>query len=117
VLLIAHTSFFQPGDKWDPISPLAIQGVIDEIIIEASLHHPYDKESIKDFERSKEYINGLEYTNVYLNEHILIEKSQCICLTSSNSGDYTGFCTIEFTEGFRPGSIFVLQVLLLPQIH
>jgi glycogen debranching enzyme len=117
VLLIAHTSFFQPNDKWDHINSLSIQGVIDEIILEASLHHPYDQEPIKNFQRSKEYINGLEHTKVYLNENILIEKSACVRLTSPNSPDYTGFHTIEFTENFRPGSVVVLQVSLLPQIR
>src|SRR5271168_1647288 len=53
VLLIAHTSFFQPSEKWESISPLAIQGVIDEIIFEASINHPQEKESIRDFKRSK----------------------------------------------------------------
>jgi glycogen debranching enzyme len=110
ILLIAHTSFVQCGDKWDRISPLSIQGVIDKIIIESSLNQPIDKEPIKTFQRSKEYINGLEQTKVYLNENILIEESKLMKLTSSNSIDYNGFRTIEFTDDFRPGSIVVLQI-------
>ena len=117
ILLIAHTSFYQPNEKWDRISPLSIQGIIDEIILEGSLNHSYEKESIKNFQRSKEYINGLEQTKVYLNEHLSIEKSSCIRLTSPNSPDYTGFRTMEFTENFRPGTIVVLKVSSLPQIH
>jgi glycogen debranching enzyme len=56
VLLIAHTSFFQPSEKWEYISPLSIQGVIDEVILETSINHPQDKEPIKDFKRSNLYI-------------------------------------------------------------
>ena len=117
VLLIAHTSFYQPNDKWDRISPLSIQGIIDEIIVESSLSHPRDKEPIEKFVRSREYINGLEQTKVYLKEHISIDDSQCVRLTSPNSPDYNGFRTLEFNESFRPGSIVALQVLPLSQIN
>jgi glycogen debranching enzyme len=117
VLLIAHTSFFQPSEKWEYISPLSIQGVIDEIIFEASINHPQEKEPIRDFKRSKEYINGLEHTKIYLNENITIEESCCIRLTSPNSPDYTGFRIIEFTDNFRPGSVIALEISLLPQIR
>jgi glycogen debranching enzyme len=117
VLLIAHTSFFQPSEKWEYISPLSIGGVIDEVLFEASINHPQDIEPINYFKRSKEYINGLEHTKIYLNENLNIEESCCVRLTSPNSPDYTGFRTIEFTDKFRPGSIILLQISLLPQIR
>jgi glycogen debranching enzyme len=72
---------------------------------------------VRDFQRSNDYINGLEQTKVYLNENLKIEQSICIRLTSPKSPDYTGFHTIEFTDEFRPGSIIVLQISLLPQIR
>jgi hypothetical protein len=117
VLLVAHTAFSPPTDRWDRVGPLSIQGIVDEIILEASLNHPREKESVKDFKRSKEYVNGLEQTNVYLNENLRIEESKCVHLTSPNSIDYNGFRTIEFTDGFRPGSIVVLSVSLLNQMN
>jgi glycogen debranching enzyme len=117
ILLIAHTSFNPPTDKWPQLSPLSIQGLIDEIVLAGSLNHPRDKESVKDFVRSKEYINGLTQTQIYLNENLSIEQSKCIRLTSPSSKDYNGFRTIEFTEGFRPGSIVVLSVSLLPLMN
>jgi glycogen debranching enzyme len=69
VLSIAHTLFFQLSEKWGYISPLSIQSVIDEIILEASINHPQNKEPIKDCKRSNDYINGLEHTKIYLNEN------------------------------------------------
>jgi hypothetical protein len=44
VLLIAHTAFFQPSERWEYISPLVIEGVIEEILFESILNHPQDKE-------------------------------------------------------------------------
>ncbi|CAF4401014.1 unnamed protein product, partial [Adineta steineri] len=46
-----------------------------------------------------------------------IEQSQLIRLTSLNDREYNGFRTIEFTENFRPGSIVIFQVSVLPRIH
>ena len=117
VLLVAYTSFNQPNDKCEYINPLSIEGVIDQILFESSLNHPYDKESIKDFKRSKDYINGLEQTNIYLKENLTIDQSLFVRLTSPNSRDYTGYRIIEFTDKFRPGSIILLEVSLLPQIR
>ena len=117
VLLIAHTSFFQPSDKWEYISSLSIEGVIDEILFEASISHPQTKEPINQFVKSNEFINGLQQTKVYLKESLLIDQSICVRLTSPNSPDYTGYRTIEFTDEFRPGSIIALQISLLPQIR
>ncbi|CAF0981470.1 unnamed protein product [Rotaria sp. Silwood1] len=84
------------------------RGLIDKILIEASLNHPLNEESIKSFVKSIQYINGLQRTKVYLNENISIENSSLIRLTSLNSIDYNAFRTIEFTENFRPGSIVIL---------
>lgn len=117
VLLVSHTSFFQPNERWEYISPLAIEGVIDEIIFEASINHPQDKEPVRNFQRSKSVINGLEQTKIYFKEKLMIEESRCVRLTSPNSPDYTGYRILEFTDDFRPGSILVLQVSLLPQIR
>ncbi|CAF1417753.1 unnamed protein product, partial [Adineta ricciae] len=117
VLLVAYTSFFQPTDRWDRISPLSLQGVIDEVIVEGSLSHPQDKEPTREFQRAKEYINGLRQTKMTINENLPIEKSEFLRLTSPNTRDYNGFRTIEFTDKFRPGSIVAFQVSLLPQIH
>ncbi|CAF3415905.1 unnamed protein product [Rotaria sp. Silwood1] len=86
------------------------RGLIDKILIEASLNHPLNEESIKSFVKSIQYINGLQRTKVYLNENISIENSSLIRLTSLNSIDYNAFRTIEFTENFRPGSIVILTI-------
>lgn len=117
VLLISHTSFFQPSGKWEYINSLSIEGVIDNILFEASINHPQEKEPVKYFQKSKEYINGLEQTKIYFRENIFIEQSRCVRLKSPNSPDYIGFRTIEFTNEFRPGSIIALQISLLPQIR
>ncbi|CAF1464414.1 unnamed protein product [Adineta steineri] len=118
IILVANTSFFQSNNNhYERLSPLSLEGVIDEIIVEGSLKHDQEKESVKEFQRSSEYINGLIYTNVYFNENIPIEQSQLIRLTSLNDREYNGFRTIEFTENFRPGSIVIFQVSVLPRIH
>jgi hypothetical protein len=52
-----------------------------------------------------------------LNGNLMIEQSHCVCLTSPNSPDYTGYRIIEFTDAFRPGSVIALQISLLPQIR
>jgi glycogen debranching enzyme len=62
-------------------------------------------------------MNGLEQTNISINENFPTEESKCVRLTSLNSSDYKDFRTIEFTENFRPDSIVVLQISVLPQIH
>ncbi|CAF2991747.1 unnamed protein product [Rotaria sp. Silwood2] len=98
-------------------SPLLIEGIIDEIIIETLINHSQDKESVRNFKRSNEYINGLEHRKVYLNENLMIKESHCVRLTSRNSYVYNGFRTIEFTDEFSPESVIALQISLLPQIH
>jgi glycogen debranching enzyme len=118
VLLIAHTSFYQPNEKWESISPLLIHGMIDEVLFEASINHSEENESIKHFQRSKEYINGLEHSNVYLKQNLSIDESHCIRLSSSiNDPTYNDFRIIQFTDQFSPGSIIVLQISLLPRIQ
>lgn len=117
VLLVSHTSFYQPSERWEYIHPLAIEGIIEEILFESIVQHPHDKQSIRDFNRSKDVINGLDQTNVYFKENLVIEESRCVRLTSPNSPDYTGYRIVELTDEFRPGSIVVLQVSLLPQIR
>ncbi|CAF3932255.1 unnamed protein product [Rotaria sordida] len=117
VLLIGHTSFFQASEKWEYISSLSIEGVIDKILFEGSINHPQDKEPVRNFKKSKEYINGLEQTKIFFHENIFIEQSRCIHLKSPNSPDYIGYRRIEFTNEFRPGSIIALQISLLPQIR
>ncbi|CAF1200337.1 unnamed protein product [Rotaria sordida] len=116
ILLIAYTSF-EEHNNHNRISPLSIEGMIDEIVCEASINDSQENKSIINFQRSSEYINGLEHTNVYLNENIPIEQSRFVRLTSLNSSDYIGFRTIEFTEEFQRGSIIILQISLLPHIH
>jgi glycogen debranching enzyme len=117
VLLIAHTSFDRVSEKWEKISLLSIEGLIDEILFEASINHPYEKESIKDFKRSLDYINGLEQTKIYLKENLLLEESRYIRLITQNSGDYIHYRIIQFTDEFRPGSIIALKISLLPEIN
>ncbi|CAF4553443.1 unnamed protein product [Rotaria sp. Silwood2] len=117
ILLIAHTSFYQPSEKWEYINSLLIEGIIDDILFEGTINHPQEKEPVRNFQRSKEYINGLEQTKIYFRENILIEQSRCIRLKSPNSPDYIGFRTIEFTNEFRPGSIIAIKISLLPQIR
>ena len=117
ILLISHQSFYPVNEKWDYISPLTIEGIIDQILLEATSSHPQDIEPVQSFEKAKDVINGLKQTKVYFQEHLPIERSRCVLLTSPNSPDYTGFRTIEFTDQFRPGSILVLRVSLLPQIR
>ncbi|CAF3842347.1 unnamed protein product [Rotaria sp. Silwood1] len=119
ILLIAYTSFIEENVR---ISPLSIEGIIDEIIIEASINNnnnnnQEENDLIKNFKRSNEYINGIECKNVYLNENLSIDKSRFIRLTSSNSKDYIGFRTIEFTEEFKKGSIIILEISLLSHIQ
>lgn len=117
ILLISHQSFYQVNEKWEYISPMTIEGIIDQIVLEAISSHPQDIEPVQSFEKSQDFINGLKHTKIYFKENLPIKESRCVLLTSPNSPDYTGFRTIEFTEQFRPGSIIILKVSLLPQIR
>ena len=117
VLLIAHTSFFAATDKWEHINALSIQGLIDDVLLEGSAGHGPDKRVVHDFQRSTQVINGLEHIDMSLREHLPVEQSRFIRLTSSNSPDSADCRTIEFTDEFRPGSIVVLRVSLLPDIR
>ena len=103
IILVAHCSFTRPIQSWEFIPALSIEGNVDEIVLEGSLQHDYDKEPIDSFVRSREEINGLIHTDVYREENLPVEKSRFVRRHGSS---------FEFTDQFRPGSIIVLQVTL-----
>lgn len=41
VVLVAFTAFNQPRNDRREIKPLRVEGILDEIVLEASLHHKY----------------------------------------------------------------------------
>ncbi|CAM4839817.1 unnamed protein product [Rotaria magnacalcarata] len=118
ILLICYTSFINENNRKNRLNTLSIEGIIDEIFIESSINDlKENNDSIKNFKKSEDFINGIENLNVYLNESINVEESRFINLTSENSPDYIGYRTIEFKEEFKSGSFIILKISPLPQIH
>lgn len=112
VLLISHTAFNRPSTSnefhWEHVHDLSIDEDIQEILLESSLKHFYDRQSIETFERSPVEINGLVENELYLRENINVDQSRFIRLANKASG------IIEFLDTFRPGSIVVVRLSTKP---
>ncbi|KAL1498307.1 hypothetical protein ABEB36_009123 [Hypothenemus hampei] len=117
-VLVAFTAFSHPDLNSDKhqrvIRPLRVEGVLDEIVLEASLNHiglesgasRYSK--FQNFVKDSNLINGLSEYRVLIKENIQINESDVF--EEANSGA-PNVCQLNF-KNFKPGSIVVVKVSL-----
>ncbi|CAK9831681.1 Glycogen debranching enzyme [Anthophora retusa] len=118
VILVAFTAFKHPdpnaNDLRRHVKPLRIEGVMEEIILEASLSHVGVKNGTSPFhypekyEQDENYINGLSEYVLNLKEHIQICDSDI--LEKVDSGD-PKITQLNFVN-FQPGSVVAIRVSL-----
>ncbi|CAF1074010.1 unnamed protein product, partial [Didymodactylos carnosus] len=117
LILVAHTAFWQPKDTWEQIKPLYINGHIDEVLYEMTISHPNGAAAVKNFERSKSYINGLQQVAIQIHEHLPVDQSQCVNLRSSNRREDNNDRHITFDKHFPPGTVICFKVSLLQNVQ
>ncbi|XP_078050064.1 glycogen debranching enzyme [Augochlora pura] len=118
VILVAFTAFKHPdpnaNDLRRHVKPLRVEGVVEEIILEASLSHAGVKNGTSPFHypekytQDETYINGLSEYVLSLKEHIQICDSEV--LEKVDSGD-PKITQLNFVN-FQPGSIIAIRVSL-----
>lgn len=118
VILVAFTAFKHPdpnaNDLRRYVKPLRVEGVMEEIILEASLSHIEAKNGTSPFHypekyvQDKNYINGLSEYALRLKEHIQICDSEI--LEKVDSGD-PKITQLNFVN-FQPGSVVAIRVSL-----
>ncbi|XP_058794874.1 glycogen debranching enzyme isoform X2 [Phymastichus coffea] len=119
VVLVAFTAFNQPdpnaSDLKRHIRPLRVEGVVEEIILEASFAHegatngecsPYSLP--KKFVKNDNFINGYTEYKVTVKEHIQISDSKSVEKVDSGDPKIT---QLNFTN-FQPGSVFAIRISL-----
>ncbi|XP_068991673.1 glycogen debranching enzyme isoform X1 [Neodiprion pinetum] len=118
VVLVAFTSFKHPdtnaNDLRRYIKPLRVEGVIDEILLEASLSHngatncklPFQKP--EKYTRDEDVINGLSEYELHIKEHIQICDSTIVEKVDSGDPKIT---QLDFVN-FQPGNILAIRVSL-----
>ncbi|KAL5487406.1 hypothetical protein EMCRGX_G020000 [Ephydatia muelleri] len=118
VILMAHTAFKSPPSHIIPteerpctgyshVPPLSVQGVVQEIILEARL---MDKVSKPDFIKDPSYISGLTAHMLDMRTRISVESSK-MCHMGHSRGKNS---EVVFTD-FCPGSVIVFRVELFPE--
>ncbi|XP_050313135.1 glycogen debranching enzyme isoform X2 [Anthonomus grandis grandis] len=117
-ILVAFTAFGHPdvhaGNYQRSVKPLRVEGVLQEIVLEASLSHvdvetggsKYTK--FGNFVKDSKWINGLSEYRVSLKQHIAIDQSDF--LEEANSGS-PNILQLNF-KNFKPGSVVVIKVSL-----
>ncbi|XP_019762193.2 glycogen debranching enzyme isoform X4 [Dendroctonus ponderosae] len=113
-VLVAFTAFEHPtGDHQRAIKPLSVEGVLDEIVLEAYLIHA-DSTSrfgrFEKFEKDPDWINGLAEYKLSIKEHIQLRESEFFEEAADSSSN---FVRLNY-KNFKPGSIAVLK-FSLPQ--
>ena len=116
VVLVAFTAFNHPDsnarDLRRHLRPLRVEGVVEEIILEARLTFNGPDKEASPFHRPDKHvkddtsINGLAEYSVTLNEHIQICDSKI--LEKVDSGD-PKITQLEFAN-FQPGSVVAIRV-------
>ncbi|XP_063230044.1 glycogen debranching enzyme [Bacillus rossius redtenbacheri] len=112
VVLVAYTAFSHPDPDYrrDSVKPLRVEGVVDEVILEATLRH----RSGARFDRPKQFtqhgavINGLEEYVVSVREHVPVAQSGMVQIGQSGDSNVT---QLDFTD-FQPGSVVAIRVSL-----
>nr|CAI5828955.1 unnamed protein product [Callosobruchus analis] len=117
-ILVAFTAFKHPPDDADKyqrgIKPLRFEGVLEEIVLEASLSHVENRcggskfTKFKDFIQDPKWINGLSEYNATLKRHIQVSDSDICEKVDSGSANVT---QLNF-KNFKPGSIIVVRTSL-----
>lgn len=103
IILVAHTSFSFPGINCQPtrVRPLRFEGVLDEIILEASMIYTPDHT----YKKCEDYINGvLDYTCI-INEHIPLAESEIFRTEAKRFGHMT---ELDFIN-LKPGSVVIVR--------
>ncbi|XP_032451729.1 glycogen debranching enzyme isoform X2 [Nasonia vitripennis] len=118
VVLVAFTAFKHPdpnaSDLRRHVRPLRVEGVVDEIILEASLAHGEKENGIPPFSNPKKYVKNEDYINGYseylvdVKEHIQICDSTKVEKVDSGDPKITQLNFINF----QPGSIITIRVSL-----
>ncbi|XP_066584134.1 glycogen debranching enzyme isoform X2 [Prorops nasuta] len=114
VVLVAFTAFQHPDPKASNLRrqprPLRVEGVVEEILLEASLAHdgslPFCHP--EKYEKDEDYINGLSEYTTKLKEHIQLCDSDI--LEKVDSGD-PKITQLNFVN-FQPGSVVAIRVSL-----
>ncbi|RZC42945.1 glycogen debranching enzyme, partial [Asbolus verrucosus] len=117
-VLVAFTAFSHPSedaaDHQRGIKPLRVEGVLDEIVFEASLSHisvksPTSKYTkFQNFHKDNHWINGLFEYQVQLKQHIQPEDSEIFEKVDSGTANVV---QLNF-KNFKPGSVAVIKVSL-----
>ncbi|XP_016953294.2 glycogen debranching enzyme isoform X1 [Drosophila biarmipes] len=114
VILVAHTAFGYPSPNAGPtgIRPLRFEGVLDEIILEASLtmksDKPFDRPA--PFKKDPNVINGFTQFQLSLQEHIPLVKSTVFQTQAFVDGNNT---QLNFAN-LRPGTVVAIRVSMHP---
>ncbi|XP_033222328.1 glycogen debranching enzyme isoform X2 [Belonocnema kinseyi] len=118
VVLVAFTAFKHPdpnaSDLRRHVKPLRVEGVVEEIILEASFSHKEAKNGSSPFRYPEKYvkdekiINGISEYSVNVKEHVQICDSSI--LEKVDSGD-PKITQLNFVN-FQPGSVVVIRVSL-----
>ncbi|XP_024943750.1 glycogen debranching enzyme [Cephus cinctus] len=116
VILVAFTAFKHPdpnaNDLRRYVKPLRVEGVVEEIILEASLSHEGVKNGTSPFHLPEKYaqddnvINGMSEYILSLKEHIQLCDSTIFEKVDSGDPKIT---QLNFTN-FQPGSIVAIRV-------
>ena len=102
VIMVAHTQFFADNTVDMSGLRLAVEGKLVNILLEASIT---SNEEVDDFEKNKDFINGIESSSVKLS---VGSESQLVKVLSDGSGD-DGRVTISLEE-LPPGGVVVVEV-------
>ncbi|GLV44486.1 uncharacterized protein CBL_10290 [Carabus blaptoides fortunei] len=118
VILVAFTAFSHPNrdsaNYQRDIKPLKVEGVLEEIVLEASLSHKsantggsrYTPQG--DFQRDEHWIHGLAEYQVSLKENIQLNQSDVF--EQGDSGD-ANILQLNF-KNLKPGSVVAIRVKL-----
>nr|XP_023029124.1 glycogen debranching enzyme [Leptinotarsa decemlineata] len=117
-ILVAFTAFNHPNEDAENhqrgIKPLRFEGVLEEIVLEASMSHVNKKSGglqfskWERFEKDSKYINGLSEYEVSMKQHINVTESDILEKVDSGTQNVT---QLNF-KNFKPGSVVVVRVSL-----
>ncbi|XP_076266629.1 glycogen debranching enzyme isoform X2 [Rhynchophorus ferrugineus] len=117
-VLVAFTAFGHPdinaGNYQIDLKPLRIEGVLDEIVLEASMSHVNGRSGgskfarFENFVKDPTWINGVSEYEVSIKQHIQINESDVF--EEVYSGTKNMF-QLNF-RNFKPGSVVVIKVSL-----
>ncbi|XP_077266299.1 glycogen debranching enzyme-like isoform X3 [Temnothorax americanus] len=122
VVLVAFTAFKHPDcnarELRRDVRPLKVEGIVEEIILEASLSHVDAKNDRSPFllpekyEKHEDIINGLSEYTLILKQHIQCCESAIIRKVACDDPKIT---QLNFMN-FQPGSVIAIRVVLRDNI-